>query len=586
MNGRHFFWLFALLAVSAIAGTATYRTWQQQERTALARAALPELPALMRWPGEMVAAVVEATNAVKAAKEPVAPLGRLAGIYLINGFAAEAQRTLAGLRRLDPANARWAYLEAEWSRQRGDPRGAEEKLEATLALDSTYAPAWLRLGELCLARQAYERADACFQHATIEAPGNVRAIHAAVSFEARHARRTDQRQKLSRLAQDHPGIEEVHALLAELHAAGGESALAEKQRRLAAKATRRISTEDPWLDALLPACFDPRRLILLARRLAAEGRSETAEELLTRAVRLARKESAPRRELAEFYEHAQRLNEARDAWDAAVAACPDEPALVAGQARARRREHKPQEAAAIVRRALERWPERVDLHLELGLALRDGRMTDEAVAVFRRTLELNPVLPEARYNLGFCLLALGQRDEARAALEAALTVRPDYPEALLVLGGLALDDDDIEMAERHATRLRELAPEEPGLQTLFGALHLEKGNRAQADGQLAAADQIYRMGLEIAPEFPPLLHAAASLSARRADYERVTALWERYLQVQPRDLDAYLPLVEAYRELQQGRQMERILERGIEMATKLGNEPKRVEFQARLDALP
>lgn len=585
MSRRQIILGLVLVAITAVAGTAAFRLWREQARATLARAALPPTPNLIRWPAEMVADVQETTAAVRAARDPVKPLSRLAMLYAANGFKGEAEPLLNALRRLQPHEGRWPYLLAELHLRADDKDRAEQALETTVALAPEYAPAWLRLGELMLEQKLLGRAERCFQQASLAAPGEVRARFAVIAFEAWHGRRTDPRQSLIALVRDHPGIRELHELLAQLHAAAGDPVRAKQERRLAERADRRLGMPDPWREEVLERCYEPSRLQRVAQRLGEERRLDLAESLLRRAASLAPADPTPRLALARLLVGSERIRDARTVLEKAREECPDEPAVPIALARVVCQEHKPLEAVAIVQAALARWPDLAGLHAALGYAWRDARENETAVEALRDALRLNPTLVETHYNLAFCLMALRQREAARIAVQRALTLRPDYPEALVMLGGLELDNGDLAAAQRHILALFELRPDEPGSRLLYSALHLELGNRARDERKLDEADRLYRAGLEVSPEFAPLLHEAALLAARRAQYGQVVEWLERYLRIEPRDLEAYILLAEGYREIQRPELLERALERGSEMAQKIGDVAKHAEFEARLDQL-
>lgn len=585
MSRRLFIVSLVLLAIIGTAGTVAFRLWRQQHRAAITSASLPVLPNPARWPAELTTALEEASAAAQTAEDPVEPLGRLAQLYLANAFDAEAGRTLEALRQLDPKNARWAYLQGELHRRRGDDGAVEQALETTVALDPTYAPAWLRLGERLEARGVLDRAEECYLNAARDAPGDPRARFALIAFEARHGKRTDPRASMRELVHHFPGIRELHDFLAQLHAAAGDASRAVEERRIAAKARHDLGTDDPWSDELANFCHDPDRLVRWAVRLDRENRPLEAEKLLKRAVRLAPQEPAPRRVLARFFETNDRAPEAGRLLAVAVTELPDDPELWRMFSRSLCHEHKPVEGAAVARTALQRWPERGELHAALGRALREAREPEEAVKALREAIRLDPTQVEAHCDLAFCLANLKRPDEARTVAEQALAMRPDHPEALLLLGSLALDNHELDRAETMVMRLRELQPDEPGWQLLFGGWHLAKGLLAQEAKEWTEAARWFDAGLEVAPQFTPLLREAALLAARRAQYLQVVDLLERYLRLEPRDLEACELLVTGYRELEQPDMVERTLERGLTLAEQRGDKAKIAEFNRQLDDL-
>ena len=93
--------------------------------------------------------------------------GRLAIAYEVNGFADSALATYLQAASLDASEFRWPYFAALLLAKRGDLDAAVEQIDAALAIDDGYIPAWLWRGEwrreqgrLDEARAAYRRAQA------------------------------------------------------------------------------------------------------------------------------------------------------------------------------------------------------------------------------------------------------------------------------------------------------------------------------------------------------------------------------------------------------------------------------------------
>ena len=578
MKRLHVILAIALLAVTVGAGWWSVRLWRRQQLVATALAAVPPLPNLVRWPADMVTAVQTTTAAAGRAKDPLPPLGRLAAIYHVNGFAAEAKQVLGALREMEPHTARWAYLLADLYLRAGDAAGAEPALRATVELAPDYVPAWIRLGDLYLGREDLARAEESYARAAREAPGNVRAEFALISFEAWHGRRGDPRRSLTDLVRANPGIKELHDLLARIEAAAGDESRAAEERKLAAAAVQHIETRDPWIDELASFCFDPNRLGLMAYKLGRERRLIEAETLLKRAILLGPGDTTLRQALSELYEKMERLTDARAVLESAVKDCPDDPKMPELLSRVLCLEHKPDDAVTVVTRALARWPGNASLHAALGYALRDGRRNTEAIAALREAVRLDPSLVEAHYNLGFCLLAHGEREAARAEAEQAVSMRPNYPEALVLLGSLAIEAGDVATAERHITRLYALQPDEPGSRLLYAALHLIKGTAADKAGHLDEAAELFQAGLQASPNLGPLLRESGSVAMRRGAFADAVELLRRYVRIEPADATAFAWLGEALVETDHPADARKILEQGKLLAQKAGNQAQVDEF--------
>lgn len=82
----------------------------------------------------------------------------------------------------------------------------------------------------------------------------------------------------------------------------------------------------------------------------------------------------------------------------------------------------------------------------LGLARANQGFREEGIALLRKATQLDPMRVEAQYNLGLQLQAAGKNDEAIAAFEKAVAGRPNFVLAWIHLGQLRKNADDIRRA--------------------------------------------------------------------------------------------------------------------------------------------
>jgi len=583
---RHIIICAALAAIIAGGALSARFLLRQREREAIALSGVAAAPDLSRWPAELAAQISRENSAVATARSPAEPLARLAALYCANGFAQEGEQALAALRRLDPANARWPYLQADLRLRAGDQEGAEREFRAALERSPGYAPGWLRLGELQQGLGELDRARESFAKALAADPQGVWAQYDSIFFEAQHGSGADsQRARLAALAGAHPEVKEVHELLADLLAAARDPSGAARERQLAARSELNMGTADPWIDELSGRCFDSNRLVLRGIEMRREGRFGEAEALFKRAVQLAPQVAAnplPWDLLSNFYLKMNRPEEARATLESAVADFPDEPEMHLLLARLLCAEHKPVDAIAAARRAIQRWPGRGDLHATLGRALGDAGDNAGAEAELREALSLDPTMTEAQCNLGTCLLDQGRRNDARVELEKTLSMRPDYPEALYSLGRMDLEDGDFAAAEPYASRLFALNPDDPNSRLLLATWHLVKGLAAGQGGDLDEADRQFRAGLELAPEQGALLRAAGSLALQRGRLAEAAEAFGRYVRVEPADPQGYLALGLVLQKVGRTADAASALEAGLEAARKAGDQSLVDQFKGLL----
>src|SRR6478609_9327870 len=504
MPRRHLILGLGLLVLTMGAATFAWRLWRQQQLATVVLAGVAPAPDVSRWPMEFHRRLQAEETAIRTGQQPTEALGRLAGLYFVNGFATEASQALATLRQLEPKNARWPYLQADLKLRVADKSAAVTALREVTKLDPAYAPAWIKLGDVLVEQSDYADTERCYTQAVDAAPADVHAGFALVSFEAFHGKRGDPRKELQQLVSGHPGIKPLHELLAQMNEAAGDVAGASTQRRLANASKRYLPLDDPWIDGLYVDCFDPNRLSLLSGKMEREGRYEAAAARLNRAIELAPAEPALRNSLAQVHIVANQPEEAVAVLRRAVTDCPDDPAVRERLAMLLRTGKRHDEALAVVRTALVRWPQDAALHTALGQALREAGKIPEALNASLTALQLDPGQPEACYTTAYCLFVAGRRDEARTYLAKALEIRPDYREALLLRAGMAIEEGDVAAAEEPINRLMTLRGDEPDVRLLFAALHLIKGKMARDRGDSAAAARFFQAGLEVFPDFLPL----------------------------------------------------------------------------------
>lgn len=138
---------------------------------------------------------------------------------------------------------------------------------------------------------------------------------------------------------------------------------------------------------------------------------------------------------------------ARQRLDAALHLVPDHPEVLRLCAILHTRARRPLEAQALLRRALEQWPDYALAHTDLGNAQQAAGDPDAAFASWRQACALAPDAAIPWFNLGRNLQLHGDTAAAIAALEQAHALAPDFLPALILLGD----------ALTHAGRLDEAA---------------------------------------------------------------------------------------------------------------------------------
>lgn len=175
-------------------------------------------------------------------------------------------------------------------------------------------------------------------------------------------------------------------------------------------------------------------------------------------------------DLALTLTEARAYDEAAREFELAIARAGEIPALTVGQARLDTARGRPREAALALSRCLSEHPDHVPALSALALALRDEHRFDEAAHALRRAVELEPNEATLACGLGRTLLEARRPEEALTVARSYLSRRPGHAGALALMAlALAALGDEAGVAhlldyERFVTRRK--LPVPPGFSDL------------------------------------------------------------------------------------------------------------------------
>jgi tetratricopeptide (TPR) repeat protein len=156
------------------------------------------------------------------------------------------------------------------------------------------------------------------------------------------------------------------------------------------------------------------------------------------------------------------------------------------------------DAAAILGRAAELAPDRLDYRAEWAVALFDSghRSSAEKMA---RELSRQSDAPTVQMAMGQILAARGAIDQATDYFARVLRTDPNHVIARFVLANLQAAQGEVELARRNYARLIEVAPDLPAARAALAELDLKQGN-----DHLATQNFAWRFGAT-PEELPPHL---------------------------------------------------------------------------------
>ncbi len=184
------------------------------------------------------------------------------------------------------------------------------------------------------------------------------------------------------------------------------------------------------------------------------------------------------------------------------------------------------EAAAVLRRLLQRDPDLPDVRLTLGQQEQKlGRRAD-AAENFRQILKNDPLNATAHFNLAVSEFELGQLDPALKELEAALAIAPYYTRAENLLATIYLQRKEYDRARPHLQHVLTVDPGDYEAQYNLGVLATKEGSWQQGEQHLQAA-------LKSDPLSAEAHNALGSLYLKRGDVERASEEFREAVRLQP-----------------------------------------------------
>ena len=245
------------------------------------------------------------------------------------------------------------------------------------------------------------------------------------------------------------------------------------------------------------------------------------------------------------------------------------------------------EAAGFFARAHELRPRDLPTMVRLGEAWLDQGRPGDAEEVFERALRVEPASGAALAGLGRAALAGNDTERAVTFLERALTVDERasslrYPLATAYrrLGELDRAEAQLKLRGRGTMVLSDPLMEEFAAVLESTVAYEARGLRALQQGQLAAAEDLFRRGLALAPNDPALRHRLGTVLMMAGDQRRAVEEFEETIRRTPDFSKAYfgLGMIETI-----NRRPERAAERFL---AALGYQPDYLEARVGLaDAL-
>lgn len=245
--------------------------------------------------------------------------------------------------------------------------------------------------------------------------------------------------------------------------------------------------------------------------------------------------------------HAQATLGHRDAaaemFQASLARQPDYTDALLGQARLAQVNNQPQQAEALIRRAVNSNPQSLDALLLLADLEQAKGKQKEAQSNYLKAYTLAPYSVPVNLNLASIYLHQSLPQQARKHVDALLKAAPDHPMAYYLLALLEYGKQDFAATEAALEKVRKAAPNHVPANVLSGLVAHSTGNDAAAEKQLRAT-------LAKAPDNPYLRKLLARSLLRTHKAQQAIDLLEGKQTAVPADPQLLALLGEAYRQKQ------------------------------------
>ncbi|HKQ47771.1 MAG TPA: tetratricopeptide repeat protein [Phycisphaerae bacterium] len=225
-------------------------------------------------------------------------------------------------------------------------------------------------------------------------------------------------------------------------------------------------------------------------------------------------------------------------WEDVIAKRPDSPRPYDALGTAYLRLDRLDEAEALYRQNLQRWPDHGDSHHNLASVLAKRGDYVGAEASFRESIRLAPAHPGAHFNLGLVLGELGKHQEALFEYGEAIRLDPAYPEAHNAAGKLLARLGQPDKAVEQYREAIYYKPEWP-------RVHNNLGNVLAKLGRLDEAAEHYQEALRLQPGWAEVHSNLGITLARQGRLDDAIIQFRTAIQLKPAETSPYYNLAQA-----------------------------------------
>ncbi len=247
---------------------------------------IPIVPNLTGWPPELLAALKEIHEGFSDEATRVGSLAALGRLYFINGFMGQARQCFDALRKIEPDEPRWSYFLGVATRDHQSKELAVEAFGSALALEEEYPNIRYNLGRMYLESSRISESVEVFEDLLDRYAWRGWARHGLAEGLFLEERYREALDELELAIAASPDVREFYSMKEGVARFAGDSTAIEEARIEKERLAFEREPYDPWVQALWQQCFDPFRLLRLAKTEYFESHFARAFEILERAAKI------------------------------------------------------------------------------------------------------------------------------------------------------------------------------------------------------------------------------------------------------------------------------------------------------------
>ena len=193
------------------------------------------------------------------------------------------------------------------------------------------------------------------------------------------------------------------------------------------------------------------------------------------------------------------------------------------------------ESDLILNRLLTRYPDLVEVRINLAWNEQQAERYEQAVRDYQQVVKTDPGDMKAHYNFGVCLFRLGKLDEATREFQAALAVSPFFAPADDALGSIALQKKDYNQARELFEHVLAVSPND------YEA-HYNLGTLSALQGQWAAGERHLRAAMSVDPSDPEPHDAPGDLCLKKGELGKAYTEFLESVRLSPKSASAHYDL--------------------------------------------